>query len=175
MQTRKTLAAAAIGLALAAAAQAEITVGVSLGTTGPGASLGIPYKNAFQLVPSTIAVEPVRYVILDDESKPDNAAKNARKFVTEDKVDVLMGSNGVPSGVAITQVAAEARTPMISLTPLPPLAPERQPWVFIVMTWVATSGEIDATHWSIGGSAGMTSVRPGRPRANHSATMSNWP
>ena len=110
MQTRKTLAAAAIGLALAAAAQAEITVGVSLGTTGPGASLGIPYKNAFQLVPSTIAGEPVRYVILDDESKPDNAAKNARKFVTEDKVDVLMGSNGVPSGVAITQVAAEART-----------------------------------------------------------------
>ncbi len=132
MQTRKTLAAAAIGLALAAAAQAEITVGVTLGTTGPGASLGIPYKNAFQLVPKTIAGEPVRYVILDDESKPDNAAKNARKFVTEDKVDVLMGSNGVPSGVAITQVAAESKTPMISLTPLPPLAPERQPWVFIV-------------------------------------------
>ena len=130
--TSQRLATLAVGLALAAAAHAEITVGVTLGTTGPGASLGIPYKNAFQLVPATIAGEPVRYIVLDDESKPDNAAKNARKFVTEDKVDVLMGSNGVPSGVAITQVAAESKTPMISLTPLPPLPAERQPWVFIV-------------------------------------------
>ena len=127
------LAALALGCTLfAASAQAEITVGVSLGTTGPGASLGIPYKNAFQLVPKTIGGEPVRYIIIDDESKPDIAAKNTRKFVTEDKVDVLMGSNGVPSTVAMTQVAAESKTPMISLTPLPPLAPERQPWVFIV-------------------------------------------
>ena len=126
-------AAVALAAALvAAAAQAEITIGVSLGTTGPGASLGVPYKNAFQLVPKTLGGEPVRYIILDDESKPDNAAKNARKFVSEDKVDALMGSTGVPSAVAMTQVAAESKTPMIALTPLPPLAPDRQRWTFIV-------------------------------------------
>ncbi|MBE7418816.1 MAG: ABC transporter substrate-binding protein [Ideonella sp.] len=116
----------------AAAARAEITVGVSLGTTGPGASLGVPYKNAFQLVPKTLGGEPVRYIILDDESKPDNAAKNARKFVAEDKVDAMMGSTGVPSALAMAQVAAEAKTPLISLTPLPPLPPERAPWSYIV-------------------------------------------
>lgn len=114
------------------ASQAEITIGVSLGTTGPGASLGVPYKNAFQLIPKTLGGEPVRYIILDDESKPDNAVKNARKFVSEDKVDALMGSNGVPSAVAMSQVAAETKTPMIALTPLPPLAPDRAPWTFIV-------------------------------------------
>ncbi len=122
---------AAIG-ALAAAANAEITIGVSLGTTGPGASLGVPYKNAYQLVPKTLGGEPVRYIILDDESKPDNAAKNARKFVSEDKVDALMGSNGVPSAAAMTQVAAESKTPMIALTPIPPLTPDRQQWTFVV-------------------------------------------
>jgi branched-chain amino acid transport system substrate-binding protein len=128
-----TLATVALSCALtAAAAHAEITIGVSLGTTGPGASLGIPYKNAFQLVPATLGGEPVRYIILDDESKPDNAARNARKFVTENKIDAIMGSTGVPSAVAMTQVAAEAQTPMIALTPLPPLAAERQHWVFIV-------------------------------------------
>ena len=111
---------------VAAAAQAEITIGVSLGTTGPGASLGVPYKNAFQLVPKTLGGEPVRYIVLDDESKPDSAAKNARKFVTEDKVDALMGSTGVPSASAMAQVAAESKTPLIALTPLPPLAPDRQ-------------------------------------------------
>lgn len=117
---------------VAAAANAEITIGVSLGTTGPGASLGIPYKNAFQLVPKTLGGEPVRYIILDDESKPDNAAKNARKFVAEDKVDAMMGSNGVPSAAAMAQVAAEGKTPLIALTPMPPLAPERQAWAFVV-------------------------------------------
>jgi branched-chain amino acid transport system substrate-binding protein len=114
------------------ASQAEITIGVSLGTTGPGASLGVPYKNAFQLVPKTLGGETVRYIILDDESKPDAAVKNARKFVSEDKVDALMGSNGVPSAVAMAQVAAETKTPMVALTPLPPLAPDRALWTFVV-------------------------------------------
>src|SRR5574340_297589 len=99
---KSLLATLAVAGALAAvSARAEITVGVSLGVTGPGASLGIPYKNAFQLVPKTLGGEPVRYIIIDDESKPDSAAKNARKFVSEDKVDVMMVSNGVPSAVAM--------------------------------------------------------------------------
>ena len=128
---RPALLAGAWALA-AACAHAEITIGVSLGTTGPGASLGIPYKNAFQLVPKTLGGEPVRYIILDDESKPDSAAKNARKFVSEDKVDALMGSNGVPSGAAMAQVAVEAKTPLLALTPMPPLAPDRNHWTIVV-------------------------------------------
>lgn len=129
----RTLPAACAALVLAAtAARADITIGVSLGTTGPGASLGIPYKNAFQLVPKTLGGEPVRYIILDDESKPDNAAKNARKFVGEDKVDAMMGSNGVPSAVAMAQVAAESKTPLVALTPMPPLPPERNHWTVVV-------------------------------------------
>jgi len=130
---RRLLAALALAGAFAAtAANAEITVGVSLGSTGPGSSLGIPYKNAFQLVPKTLGGEPVKYIILDDQSKPDEAAKNARKFVTEDKVDAMMGSNGVPSAVAMIQVAAENKTPMIALTPVPPLSPDRLHWTFVV-------------------------------------------
>ncbi len=132
MTSRRLATIATACLIAAGAAHAEITIGVSLGTTGPGSSLGIPYKNAFTLVPKTLGGEPVRYIILDDESKPDGAAKNARKFVSEDKVDALMGSNGVPSGIAIAQVAAESKTPMVSLTPLPPLAPDRAHWTFIV-------------------------------------------
>ncbi len=130
---RQLLAVLALaGAFTATAASAEITIGVSLGSTGPGSSLGIPYKNAFQLVPKTLGGEPVKYIILDDESKPDNAAKNARKFVSEDKVDAIMGSNGVPSAVAMIQVAAESKTPMIALTPVPPLTPDRLHWTFVV-------------------------------------------
>ena len=132
MNRRLFAALAVAGAFTATAANAEITIGVSLGSTGPGSSLGIPYKNAFQLVPKTLGGEPVKYIILDDESKPDNAAKNARKFASEDKVDAMMGSNGVPSAVAMIQVAAESKTPMIALTPVPPLAPDRLRWTFVV-------------------------------------------
>lgn len=132
MNRRLFAALAVAGAFTATAANAEITIGVSLGSTGPGSSLGIPYKNAFQLVPKTLGGEPVKYIILDDESKPDNAAKNARKFASEDKVDAMMGSNGVPSAVAMIQVAAESKTPMIALTPVPPLAPDRSRWTFVV-------------------------------------------
>jgi branched-chain amino acid transport system substrate-binding protein len=125
------IAALAVLAGLTGAAQAEITVGVSLGITGPGASLGVHYRNAYQLMPKTLGNEPVRYIILDDASDPTNAAKNARKLVSEDKVDVLMGSNGVPSAVQMAQVAAEAKVPMIILTPAV-LSPQVLHWSFIV-------------------------------------------
>ena len=111
------LAVFALAAGLAATAQAEIVVGVSLGITGPGASLGVHYRNAYQLMPKTLGGEPVRYIILDDASDPTNAAKNARKLISEDKADVLMGSNGVPSAVQMAQAAAEAKVPMVVLTP----------------------------------------------------------
>jgi len=125
------IAALVVLAGLAGAAHAEITVGVSLGITGPGASLGVHYRNAYQLMPKTLGNEPVRYIILDDASDPTNAAKNARKLVSEDKVDVLMGSNGVPSAVQMAQVAAEAKVPMIILTPAV-LSPQVLHWSFIV-------------------------------------------
>ena len=126
------IAIAALAAALAASvAHAEVTIGVTLGATGPGASLGIHYKNAFQLLPKTLGGEPVKYIILEDGSDATNAGKNARKLVTEDKVDVLMGSNGVPSSLQIAQVAFETKTPYMVLTPIS-LPPEKYHWAFIV-------------------------------------------
>jgi branched-chain amino acid transport system substrate-binding protein len=125
------LAALAVLSAACTGAQAEITVGVSLGITGPGASLGVHYRNAYQLMGKTLGGEPARYIILDDASDPTNAAKNARKLIAEDKVDVLMGSNGVPSAMQIAQAAAEAKIPMMVLTPAA-LSGNALHWSFIV-------------------------------------------
>jgi len=130
MKLRIAAAALAVGLA-ATAAQAEIVVGVSLGITGPGASLGVHYRNAYQLMGKTLGGEPVRFIILDDASDPTNAAKNARKLISEDKADMLMGSNGVPSAVQMAQAAAEAKIPMMVLTPAA-LSGNTLHWSFIV-------------------------------------------
>ncbi len=115
MKLRHTLLAA-IGLAFAATAvQAEIKVGVVLSATGPAASLGIPERNTVSLLPTTIGGETVRYIVLDDASDTTTAVKNTRKLVAEDKVDVLIGSTTSPPSLAMVDVAAETRTPMISM------------------------------------------------------------
>ena len=96
---RAFLSAAAIAAALAmpgspATAQTnEITIGISITTTGPGAPLGIPERNALDFVAKEIAGVPLKVIVLDDGGDPTNATTNARRFVTESKADIIMGSS----------------------------------------------------------------------------------
>ena len=129
MKLTTTLAGLSLGLVLTAA-QAEITVGVSLSATGPAASLGIPEKNTFALMPQTIAGEKVKYIVLDDATDTTTAVKNARKLIGEDKVDVLIAATATPTSMAIAEVAVESRTPQITMAPVPPLDDARRPWIF---------------------------------------------
>ena len=133
MKLRNTLLAA-LGLAFAAtAAHAEIKVGVVLSATGPAASLGIPEKNTIALLPATIGGEKVSYIVLDDASDTTTAVKNARKLTVEDGVDVIIGSTTSPASLAMVDVAAETKTPMISMAASARIvAPmdEKKRWVF---------------------------------------------
>lgn len=122
-------ASALLMLTVAGLAQADINIGVSLSATGPAASLGIPEKNTFAILPTTIAGEKVNYIVLDDATDPGQATKNARKLVSEDKVDVLVGSSSTPAGAAIAEVANETATPQVALTPVD-LPAAKNPWVF---------------------------------------------
>jgi len=106
-------------LALAGAAQADITVGVSLSLTGPLSSLGLPVKASLPLWPDRIGGEKLRVIVLDDASDTTGAVKNARRFVAEDKVDVILGSSGVPAVFAMAPVAAEAKTVQLAFAPAP--------------------------------------------------------
>jgi branched-chain amino acid transport system substrate-binding protein len=117
MKKRYTLAAlpALIALMFSANVAAQIKVGVNVSATGAGASLGIPEKNTFALLPKEIGGKKVEYIILDDASDSTTAVKNARKLVSEDKVDLLIGSTIVPTSLAMIDVAAETETPMISM------------------------------------------------------------
>lgn len=110
---------------------ADITVGVSLSATGPAASLGIPEKNTFALLPSTLGGEKVKWVVLDDAADSSNSVKNARKLISEDKIDVLVGSSTVPTSLALVEVANETKTPQLALAPVVP-APDKRAWVFVM-------------------------------------------
>ena len=113
----------------ATSALADITIGVTLSATGPAASLGIPEKNTIPLMPTTMGGQKVKYVVLDDATDPTAASKNARKLVSEDKVDVIIGSTTTPTSTAVLEVAAETKTPQIALAPFAP-APDKAAWVF---------------------------------------------
>ncbi|MCU1734510.1 MULTISPECIES: ABC transporter substrate-binding protein [unclassified Pseudomonas] len=117
--------------AMSAAAQADVTVGVILSTTGPGASLGIPERNTIALLPKEIAGQAVKYVVLDDGSDSTAAAKNARKLVSENQVDLLIGSTTVPTSAAVAQIAKESHTAQIALAPYTPPSGEQQ-WIFTI-------------------------------------------
>ena len=122
----RTLVAAAVALAAAGAALADINVGVSLSLTGPGSGLGIPMQNQFKLFPKEIAGEKVNLIILDDASDPGKGVANARKFVTEDKVDLIIGSCLTPVAGAMTPVATEFKTVQLAASPVG----GDSPWLF---------------------------------------------
>ena len=129
----KMFVAALLSAGVVTLAYADINVGVLVSATGPAASLGIPEKNTFALMPTTIAGEKVNYIVLDDASDTTTAVKNTRKLLTEDKVDVIIGSTITPNSLAMIDVVAEAEIPMISMAAsariVDPVDAKRR-WVF---------------------------------------------
>jgi branched-chain amino acid transport system substrate-binding protein len=116
-----------------ATAHAEIKIGVTVSATGPAASLGIPERNVWDIVPRTIGGEPVKVIILDDGSDPTAAVRNARRFVNEDKVDLIIGSSTTPGSIAVSEVAAETGTPMFAMgagATITSPVDQRRRWVF---------------------------------------------
>ena len=104
---------AAMTLSLTVApAFADITIGVTIPTTGPGAALGIPLKNSVELWPAEIAGEKLKVIILDDAGDPSLATTNARRFANDEKADVLVGSALVPGAIAVAGVANEIGVPL---------------------------------------------------------------
>ena len=113
---------------------ADLKVGLSVSLSGPNSSLGVPYVKGMQ---AALAYKPevnghkIQLVVLDDGSDPTTAGRNARKLIEEEKVDVIMGTSGVPAAIAMSQVARDTKTPMIGLTPIA-LDAAANPWVMTV-------------------------------------------
>ncbi|HPW29452.1 MAG TPA: ABC transporter substrate-binding protein [Rhodoferax sp.] len=129
MKIVKTLIATAVTALAAGAALADITIGVALPLTGPASGLGIPINNQIKLWPATIAGEKVKVIVLDDATDPTNGVKIATRFVTDDKVDIIMGSVATPVAIPMAGVAAEAQTVQLSFSPAV-LAPGKDMWTF---------------------------------------------
>jgi branched-chain amino acid transport system substrate-binding protein len=129
MKLVRTVIAAAVTLAAATSALADINVGVVLSLTGPGSGLGIPMQKQLALFPKEIAGEKVNLIILDDASDPGKGVSDTRRLITEDKVDIILGSCLTPVAGAMAPVTAEAKVPQVAASPVG-VPPGQDHWLF---------------------------------------------
>ncbi|RXH18940.1 ABC transporter substrate-binding protein [Bradyrhizobium guangzhouense] len=130
---KSLLASTALLLAVPQFAKAEILVGFVTGLSGPVSSIGIPNAKgiaAGQAYVGEIGGEKLRVIQLDDGSDPTASARNARKLVEQEKVDILIGTSGAPQTLAMAAAAVEMKVPMIAVSPIAQVsAGDGGPWV----------------------------------------------
>jgi branched-chain amino acid transport system substrate-binding protein len=131
------------------AAQADINVGVILSLTGPAASLGIPEKNALTLAPKTVGGEKINFIVLDDGSDPTLAVQNTRKLISQNNVDVIIGTSTSGAALAMIDPIFEGKVPTISLAAssqiISPMD-EKRAWIFKTIPNESQPAEKTAAH-----------------------------
>src|SRR5829696_2850802 len=149
MKTSRLLAlavATGFGALAATPALADLTIGVSVSLTGPTSALGIPTKNGIALWPTSIAGEKLNVIVLDDATDPTKAVQNTRRFLTEDKVDLIVGSTATPVAAAMADVAAEGKTVQLMLSPVN-LPEGRGAWSYRMPQSTAVMAIPIVEHW----------------------------
>ena len=149
--TRTAALLAAMTLSLAACAESDdggggggggsadetgpIKIGAVLDITGAGASLGVPERQALELLAGQLEEEggidgrEVELIIEDNQSTEDGAAKAMNKLVNEDEVDIVLGASRTGPSLAMRPIAESTETPMISLAANQAIV-EGSEWVF---------------------------------------------
>ncbi|CAM5335198.1 ABC transporter substrate-binding protein [Eoetvoesiella caeni] len=138
---RVVRSALAVGLlsAGAMAQAADLTIGVILPLSGPIAAQGISTTKGIKAgieYQDTVKGHKIKMIQLDDASNPSLSTRNAHKLISQDNVDVLIGTGGVPGAMAMATVSRESKTPMVSFTPIG-LGGDKAEWVVTT----AQSGE----------------------------------
>src|SRR5690625_5868332 len=93
LPVRLSILAGAVALSAPLLAGAQIKVGVTIASTGPAASLGIPERNTVPLLPNEVEGQTIEYIVLDDGTDTTTDVRNMRKTITEENVDVLFGTS----------------------------------------------------------------------------------
>jgi branched-chain amino acid transport system substrate-binding protein len=105
---------AAIALCCSMLAFGQVRIGLMVSATGPTSAIGIPQKNTGDLLPRKIGDATVEYFQLDDGGDTTRAVQNIKKLVLENNIDALIGPSTTPNALAILDVIAEAKVPMMA-------------------------------------------------------------
>ena len=103
-----------LAVALSSAAAAQVKVGLMVSATGPTTAIGIPQKNTGDLLPRKVGDATVEYVQLDDGGDTTRAVQNIKKLIQEHNIDAMIGPSTTPNALAITDIIAEAKVPVMA-------------------------------------------------------------
>src|SRR5436190_13955889 len=106
--------AVVFALCFSTAALAQIKIGLMVSATGPTSAIGIPQKNTGDILPKKIGDVAVEYISLEDGGDTTRAVQNIKKLVQESDIDALIGPSTTPNALAILDVIAEAKMPMMA-------------------------------------------------------------
>ncbi|EHD20099.1 MULTISPECIES: ABC transporter substrate-binding protein [Brenneria] len=119
---RITVAAAFVSSVLCAnsALAAEVKIGVVLPLSGPLSGFGQPSQKGVELInslePTLKNGDTIKLVIIDDKSDKVEAANAMQRLVSSDKVDAVIGEVTSTNTMAMTKMAEDTKTPLVSPT-----------------------------------------------------------
>src|SRR5687768_17648142 len=91
----------------------EIRIGFLAPTTGIFAQVGKDMVDGFQMyldeVKSDFGNAPVKFIVEDEQGKPDTAVTKAKKLTLQDKVHMLVGGLLASSGYALAPVSTSEK------------------------------------------------------------------
>ena len=129
----RLLTIAALMASFTHGATAQVRIGLMVSATGPTSAIGIPQKNTAELLPRTAGTATIEYFQLEDGGDTTRAVQNAKKLIAEDKVDAIIGPSTTPNALAILDVIAEAKVPLMATvgtsSVVDPIDAKRR-WVF---------------------------------------------
>ena len=111
---RSVLPSLLLALALSGAAVAQVKIGLMVSATGPTTAIGIPQKNTGELLPQKIGDVDDRVHPVDDGGDTTRAVQNVKKLIQEHNIDALIGPSTTPNALAILDVIAEGKVPLMA-------------------------------------------------------------
>lgn len=134
--TAKLLAAVLAGLAFSAQAADPIRIGSFLSASGPAAFLGDPEKQVLELYVDKINAaggingRPLELIVYDDGGRADKALSFAKRLLSNDRVDVIVGGSTTATTMASVKLIEGAGVPFISLAGAVVIIDPVKKWVF---------------------------------------------
>src|SRR5213595_2138418 len=132
MLVRAPIIAVALALGVASAS-AQVKIGLMVSATGPTSAIGIPQRNTAALLPTRVGDASVEYIQLEDGGDTTRAVQNAKKLIGEHNVDALIGPSTTPNALAILDIIAESKVPLLATvgtsSVVEPIDAKRR-WVF---------------------------------------------
>jgi branched-chain amino acid transport system substrate-binding protein len=145
-----------LGLSMNAPARAdELRIGFIAPLTGIFAQIGRDMRNGFQMYldehHNKLGGMDVKFIVEDNQGKPDAAVTKAKKLILQDKVNMFLGGLLASTGYALAPVTNELKTLYISPVPAADDLTQRQaskyPYFFRT-TWTSSQPNHPLGQWA---------------------------